>query len=88
MQFVTTNIRLGAEVYQRLRLRAVQERKSLAQLIREAVDVVYGERRRSDQKNKKKAWRQDPFFKVIGLGASGLRDGAVHHDRDIYGVEP
>ena len=86
MQFVTTNIRLGMEVYQRLRLKAVQERKSLAQLIREAVDAAYGERRRASPS--KRARRRDPFFNIIGIGASGIRDGAVHHDRDIYGVEP
>ena len=86
MQFVTTNIRLGAEVYQRLRIRAARERKSLAQLIREAVDVVYGARRRMSPE--KTGRQRDPFFNIIGIGSSGIRDGAAHHDRDIYGVEP
>ena len=88
MDFVTTNIRLGADVYQRLRLKAAHERKSLAQLIRDAVDAAYGGPRHVSPQHKKNTRQHDPFFKIIGLGASGIRDGAVHHDRDIYGVEP
>jgi hypothetical protein len=85
MNFVTTNIRLGAEVYQRLRLKAVQERKSLAQLIRNAVDVVYGERPSSRHSRTR---RKRPFDGLVGICDSGIRDGAVHHDRDIYGIAP
>ena len=80
MNFVTTNIRLGAEVYQRLRLKAVQERKSLAQLIRDAVELAYGAPR---QGHSRKDWKQDPFFKIVGIGKSRIRDGAERHD-DIY----
>lgn len=84
MQFVTTNIRLGAEIYRRLRLKAVEERKSLAQLIRDAVEQVYGEgplRGRT-----RKTVQRDAFFQLVGLCQTGRKDGAVHHDRDIYGV--
>ena len=81
MNFVTTNIRLGAEIYQRLRLKAAQERKSLAQLIRDAVELAYGEPR---QKGLARTHRhQDSFFKIVGIGKSRMRDGAEHHD-DIY----
>ena len=86
MQFITTNIRLGTEVYQRLRLKAAQERKSLAQLIREAVDAVYGEPRRTSSTTSHR--QRDPFFKLVGVCHTKIRDGALHHDRDIYGVEP
>lgn len=85
MNFVTTNIRLGTDVYQRLRLKAAQERKSLAQLIREAVDRVYGERPSS---RRVRSRRKSPFDGIIGICDSGIKDGAVHHDRDIYGIEP
>jgi len=27
---------------------------------------------------------QDPLLDLIGLGKSGLTDGSVHHDRDLY----
>ena len=85
MQFVTTNIRLGAEIYHRLRLKSVHERKSLAQLIREAVDLVYGERPPS---KRSRAHRKHPFNDIVGICDSGIKDGATHHDRDIYGIAP
>ena len=84
MNFVTTNIRLGAEIYQRLRLKAAQERKSLAQLIRDAVELAYGEpRRRGPARTHRK---QDSFFKIVGIGKSRIHDGAEHHD-EIYGAD-
>ena len=85
MEFVTTNIRLGAEIYQRLRLKAAYERKSLAQLIRDAVELAYGEPRRRVSARRSK--RRDPFFQIVGICDSGVRDGAERHDRDIYGVD-
>ena len=85
MRFVTTNVRLGAEVYQRLRLKAVHERKSLAQLIHDAVDVVYGEPRAV--RSSRTSLKRDPFFKLIGICKTKISDGAAHHDRDIYGVD-
>ena len=85
MNFVTTNIRLGAEVYQRLRLKAAYERKSLAQLIRDAVDLVYGERPSSKRSRSR---RKNPFDGIVGICDSGIKDGAVNHDRDIYGITP
>lgn len=85
MNFVTTNIRLGTDVYQRLRLKAAHERKSLAQLIRDAVAVVYGERPSS---KRSRSHRKNPFDGIVGICDSGIRDGAVHHDRDIYGIAP
>jgi len=84
MQFVTTNVRFDQESYKHLKFLAVEEQKSLAQLIREAVKKVYGLPKRSrSQKN----WQKDPFFHTIGICATGITDGAVRHDRDIYGVK-
>ena len=84
MPFVTTNIRFDRESYKRLKFLAVEEQKSLAQLIREAVEKVYGVPKRStSQKN----WHKDLFFHTIGICATGITDGAVRHDRDIYGVK-
>ena len=84
MQFVTTNVRFDQESYKRLKFLAVEERKSLAQLIREAVDKVYGAPKRSASQ---KDWHKDPFFHTIGICATGIADGALRHDRDIYGVK-
>jgi len=81
---VTTNVRFDQESYKHLNFLAVEEQKSLAQLIREAVKKLYGVPKRSaSQKN----WYTDPFFHTIGICATGITDGAVRHDRDIYGVK-
>ena len=84
MPFVTTNIRFDQESYKRLKFLAVEEQKSLAQLIREAVENVYGIPKRSTSQ---KDWHKDPFFHTVGICATGITDGAVRHDRDIYGVK-
>lgn len=85
MQFVTTNIRFDQESYRRLKLLAVEERKSLAQLIREAVEKAYGPPKRS---RAHRDWHNDPFFRTVGMCATGIKDGAAQHDRDIYGIQP
>ena len=84
MQFVTTNIRFDQESYKRLKFLAVEEHKSLAQLIREAVEKTYRVPKRS---RLQKDWHRDPFFHAVGICATGITDGAVRHDRDIYGVK-
>ncbi len=83
MEYITTNVRLKPASYQHLKLLSVEEHKSLAQLIREAVEQIYGV---SISSKKSLDWHMDPFFKGIGLCATGIKDGAVRHDRDIYGV--
>lgn len=84
MEFVATNIRLPKRVLQDLKLRAVKENKSMAGLIREALEKAYGIRARERNAAELK---KDPFFKVIGMVQDGIGDGSVHHDRDIYGIE-
>lgn len=84
MTYMTTNIRLEAEVYRRLKLRSAQARKSLSQLIREAVDHAYGGRRRGLAESARPR-RADPLFRTVGLCRTGIRDGSVEHDREIYG---
>ncbi len=75
---------MGAEAYRRLRLKAAEQRKSLSQLIREAVDVAYGA---PGRRTTRREARHDPFVRIIGVCRTGVRDGALHHDRDIYGVK-
>lgn len=79
-----TNIRLDADVLKQLKIKAAEENKSIAFLIREAVSEVYGisaEPKRSDD------FKKDPFFKLIGICSTGIKDGSVHHDRDVYGTK-
>ncbi|MBI4353656.1 MAG: hypothetical protein HY595_00320 [Candidatus Omnitrophica bacterium] len=83
MDFVTTNIRLRSDIYQRLKLKSAHVRKSLAQLIREAVDQTYGGDRPMHQLTSPA--RRDALFRLVGVCRTGIRDGSVEHDRDIYG---
>lgn len=81
-EYTATNVRLPRAMLDALKYRAVRERTSLAQLIRDAVDQTYGL-----GKGKSVSFRDDPLFKLNGTVNSGLKDGATNHDRDIYGVE-
>jgi hypothetical protein len=83
MRYVTTNIRLEAEVYARLKLRSARERKSLSQLVREAVARAYDGEGRS--RGRPRAFRRDALFRLVGICDSGVRDGSVEHDRYLYG---
>jgi hypothetical protein len=44
------------------------------------------QRSRPARKKNPTLHRRDPFYQLIGMGASGLTDGSVHHDRDMYGI--
>ena len=83
MQYVATNVRLPRETLQELKLEAVHRHKSMASLIREAVEQVYGTPK--PKAKSVKEFRNDPIFSTIGICHSGIRDGAREHDRDIYG---
>jgi len=81
--YVATNIRLPRETLQDLKLQAVRQHKSLAQMVRDAVDQVYGVPKPKTQSLKE--FHKDPLFSIIGICKTGIKDGAVHHDREIYG---
>lgn len=83
MIHIATNIRLPHKTLEALKILAAKERKSLAQLIREAIEKTYhigGEEADIVPKD-------DPFYRQIGAWESGIKDGAVNHDRDIYGAD-
>lgn len=76
--YAVTNIRLPKDVLKNLKIKAAYEGKSLAQLIREAIGkYILGE--------KTKKHKKDSFLNIIGIYSDGIKDGSVHHDRDIYG---
>jgi hypothetical protein len=76
---VATNIRLPEEVLKALKYKAIEERKSVNQLIREAIELALA----APVQPKKHA--KDPFEGVIGIAKSGIKDGSVKHDRYLYG---
>ena len=65
MEYVATNIRLPRQTLQELKLRAVRRNRSMAQLIREAVDQVYGEPKAKPRSLKES--RKDPIFSIVGI---------------------
>jgi predicted DNA-binding protein len=72
-RYVTTNVRLPAETLKALKRRAVEENKSVSQLIRESVvQYLIGEEVDLSQAD---------YLSIVGLGASDQTDIAAEHDR-------
>ncbi|NWG01764.1 MAG: ribbon-helix-helix protein, CopG family [Syntrophaceae bacterium] len=76
---VATNLRLPEDLLKALKYRAIEEKKSMNQLIREAIEMSLAHLPRSEDRGK------DPFEDVIGIGKSGIRDASSKHDRYLYG---
>lgn len=76
---VATNIRLPEEVLKTLKYKAIEENKSVNQLIREAIEMSL------TTSIQPKKHVKDPFEGVIGIAKSGIKDGSTKHDRYIYG---
>ena len=76
---VATNIRLPEDLLKTLKYRAIEERKSVNQMIREAIEASLGSARQAE------TIESDHFEKIIGIGRSGIRDASLKHDRYLYG---
>lgn len=82
MGYVTTNIRFPDDLYKRLKHLAVEKRKSLSFLVRDAVARVY--EGRSGSAAEPFDIKKDPFWRFIGCD-SGPRDPyGSERDDDIY----
>ncbi|MEW6087356.1 MAG: CopG family transcriptional regulator [bacterium] len=75
---IATNIRLPEEVLKALKYRAIEEKKSVNQIIREAVEKFLA----SVVETKK--YKNDPLENIIGIAESGIRDGSRNHDYYLY----
>lgn len=106
MTMTRTQIYLTEEQRRQIQHLAEAQHKSMAQVIREAVEeyVVqqvgiegFGQASVSGlteprpepakglaEVSATPPRRADPLRDIIGLGASGITDGSIHHDRDIY----
>ncbi|MBI4870646.1 MAG: hypothetical protein HY814_03675 [Candidatus Riflebacteria bacterium] len=80
-RYITTNIRLAPDRYGDLRRRASREHKSVAQFVREAIDVRLGYGGEAAPPSPE----ADPFWNVIGLAEGDQTDGAIQHDHYLYG---
>jgi len=89
-EYVTTNIRLPKDVYREIKHRALEEEKSLAEIIRESVvQYLAGPQvvaLRSEEGATIDDWENDPLW-LIGTDATiaDVTDGSVNHDLYLYG---
>ena len=76
---IATNIRLPEVLLKALKYRAIEEKKSVNQIIREAIEMSLGATPRpvGDEK--------DPLENMIGIARSGIKDASTKHDRYLYG---
>lgn len=77
---VSTNIRLPERLHERLRAYATRHGKSLAQVVREAVEAHI-----SEPELDVRQLTNDPFFRVIGIGEGKAKKHAADHDEELYG---
>ena len=89
-EYVTTNIRLPKALYREIKHRALEEEKSLAQIIRESVmrylaapEVVES---RMDEAEAVDDWENDPLW-LIGTDPvmADVTDASDNHDLYLYG---
>jgi metal-responsive CopG/Arc/MetJ family transcriptional regulator len=76
---IATNIRLPEDLLKTLRHRAIEEKKSMNQLIREAIEMSLALAPQSEER------KRDSFEGVIGIARSGIKDASSKHDRYLYG---
>ncbi|MFQ5856898.1 MAG: CopG family transcriptional regulator [Anaerolineae bacterium] len=76
MTMKRTQIYLTREQHQQLEVLAETRDTTMSNLIREAI---------AEYMARHLLVETDPLLDIIGLGESGLGDGSVQHDRDIYG---
>lgn len=78
--YITTNLRLPDDLHKLLKHMAVEEKKSVSQLVREAIADFMAARKEPESPK-----GEDPFSSLIGAYSSGLKDGSVKHDEYLYG---
>jgi len=76
---IATNIRLPEDLLKALKYRAIEEKKSVNQIIREAIEMSLA------ASSQRKEPQKDPLEDVIGVGRSGIKDASSKHDRYLYG---
>ncbi len=76
---VATNIRLREELLKTLKYKAIEEKKSVNQLIREAIEMSLAVAPELGEVEK------DPFEDMIGIARSGIKDASSKHDLYLYG---
>jgi len=76
---IATNIRLSEDLLKVLKYRAIEEKKSVNQIIREAIEMSLAAAPQTEERPK------DPLEDIIGIARSGIKDASSKHDRYLYG---
>jgi len=84
MAMTRTQIYLTEKQREKIQRLAELQHKTMAQVIREAVEEYVIQRMDIENLRKASVNPTDPLWDIIGLGASGITDGSIHHDRYIY----
>jgi hypothetical protein len=63
-----------------LKHKAVEENKSMSQLIREAILKMV-----AHKDKKTPPVEKDPLHKIVAMAKSGIKDGSEYHDLYLYG---
>jgi predicted transcriptional regulator len=74
MAMTRTQIYLTEEQHRHIQRLAEAQHKTMAQIIREVLEE-YIVQRSTDEST---------WWDIVNLGSSGITDGSIHHDRDIY----
>ena len=77
---VKTQIYLPKALFGNLKKHAGRGKKSVAQVIREAIGAFLEENARPPIR-----WEDDPITRSIGIAKGRDRDLSTHHDKYIYG---
>jgi plasmid stability protein len=72
---IATNIRLPEDLLKALKYRAIEEKKSVNQIIREAIEMSLAAAPQTEEH------QRDPLEDVIGIARSGIKDASSKHDR-------
>ena len=89
-EYVTTNIRLPKDLYRQAKRRALDEEKSLAQIVRESIVEYLAEPQASGPESLAEDtspdWENDPLW-LIGTDPvmADVTDASVNHDLYLYG---
>ena len=90
IEYVTTNIRLPRELHRELKRRALDEDKSMSQVIRESVAqyLVTTTMDAEVESNQKmlEVWQNDSVWSIgTDTVIADVIDGSVNHDDYLYG---
>lgn len=82
MRYLTTNVRIEENSLKELKLRAIDEGKRVAELIREA---IFNYLHKAQGKIGKRRFKKDPLFSIAGICRTGMKNSSESHDEYLYG---